>query len=191
MFQLSGIVDQHSPTNPVDSGLVKVALKALGYYQEKDEDFTPYTNEKLFTSIKKFQSDNKLSKDGVIKPRGPTHQKIVENINKKPQALNAFFDFVENYFDMRDANTIGADKYFHCKANYEASNHGNSGLNTAKSLSDLRLMYKKHIKHNSSLDLFQDEGANIYGREALRSGKFSSATEACAPFRPQGLNEKH
>ena len=29
--------------------------------------------------------------------------------------------FAKNYFDMREANTIGADKYFHCKANAQAA----------------------------------------------------------------------
>ena len=33
--------------------------------------------------------------------------------------------------DMRDANTIGADKYFHSKANYEAANRGTGGRHAA------------------------------------------------------------
>lgn len=36
----------------------------------------------------------------------------------------AIDDFWRNYNDMRNANTIGGDKYFHCKANCEAARRG-------------------------------------------------------------------
>ena len=32
---------------------------------------------------------------------------------------------------MREANTIGADKYFHAKGNYEAAKHGAGGRHAA------------------------------------------------------------
>ena len=35
--------------------------------------------------------------------------------------IGAVGDFLGKYRDMREANTIGADKYFHCKANCEAT----------------------------------------------------------------------
>jgi len=37
------------------------------------------------------------------------------------EVFGAIGDFAGNYQDMRDANTVGADKYFHCKANCQAS----------------------------------------------------------------------
>lgn len=37
------------------------------------------------------------------------------------------------YFsDMKDANTIGDDKYFHAKGNYEAANRGRGGRHAAE-----------------------------------------------------------
>lgn len=50
------------------------------------------------------------------------------NISTYETAFTGFFD---NYTGMRDANTIGADKYFHCKANCSASQRGVSGQGTA------------------------------------------------------------
>lgn len=47
-------------------------------------------------------------------------------------------DFIDNYNDMRDANTIGADKFFHCKASCEASQRGPIGGRTAEAISDTR-----------------------------------------------------
>ena len=35
------------------------------------------------------------------------------------------------YSDMKDANTKGADKYFHAKGNYEAANRGAGGRHAA------------------------------------------------------------
>ena len=40
------------------------------------------------------------------------------------QAAEGTSDFIRKYSDVKEANTIGADKYFHCKADYEAPKHG-------------------------------------------------------------------
>lgn len=54
------------------------------------------------------------------------------------QILGAVEDFVRNHFDMREANTIGGDKYFHCVANCQAAQRGSVGAATASFLSNLR-----------------------------------------------------
>jgi uncharacterized protein RhaS with RHS repeats len=40
------------------------------------------------------------------------------------QVANALGAFARNYRDMRQANTIDSDLYFHCMANCEAANEG-------------------------------------------------------------------
>ncbi|SOB59839.1 protein of unknown function [Pseudodesulfovibrio profundus] len=57
------------------------------------------------------------------------------------QGAEGSSDFVRNYTDMREANTVGADKYFHCKANYEASKRGPGGKAAAWTLSEARELY--------------------------------------------------
>ena len=42
-------------------------------------------------------------------------------INKLKQVAEALRDMNRNYWDMKRDNTINADDYFHCKANYEAT----------------------------------------------------------------------
>lgn len=38
------------------------------------------------------------------------------------------------YYDMKEANYIGADKYFHARGNYDAAQHGPGGVAAAKLL---------------------------------------------------------
>ena len=45
--------------------------------------------------------------------------------------LHVFVLFNLSFRDMRDANTIGADKYFHSRGNYEAANRGTGGRHAA------------------------------------------------------------
>lgn len=71
----------------------------------------------------------------------PTSQDKKQQQAKQPsidQIVGAMGDFKRNYEDMKEANHIGADKYFHAKANYEASKRGPAGKATAKVLSSIR-----------------------------------------------------
>ena len=52
--------------------------------------------------------------------------------------LYAIGAFLTNYFELKDADTKKADKYFHARANYEAAQQGIVGSITAKIISDLR-----------------------------------------------------
>lgn len=45
---------------------------------------------------------------------------------------------MENYIDMRDANTRGADKYYHCMANCQAALRGQYEERQTKLISDAR-----------------------------------------------------
>jgi len=191
MFELKKTVSRNSQTDLDDTANIKFALTSMGYYDDTESGLSPYSDDDLFTSIQSYQKDNELEPDGVIKPDGPTQYKMKESLKKDKKAGNAFTDFARNYFDMRKANTINADKYFHCKANYEAAERGNESAKRAEQLSKARIKYKKRFKNDTSKDIFEDQGANIYGREAAKSGKFTSAREACEVFRPNGLDDKY
>lgn len=57
---------------------------------------------------------------------------------RRAQRSGARSDFRRNYQDMRDTKVIGADKFFHCKANREATRRGPEGEAEAERISDLR-----------------------------------------------------
>lgn len=177
--------------HPEDVFNVKSALSVFGYYDHEKDGISEYPNDQMFHSIKAFQKDNNLKVDGIMKPFGETISKIKQKFTEIPQIAGASTDFAKNYFDMREAWTKGGDKYFHCKANYEATKRGEAGENTAKQLSNTRAWFKKEYRHNSNLDIFEDQGVNIYGREAAKSGKYESSRQGCKDLRPRGLDDRY
>jgi RHS repeat-associated protein len=101
------------------------------------------------------------------------------------QVSGATRDFVRNYNDMRTANTIGADKYFHCKANCEATQRGWVGEKTACVISDTREGVDQHVKMDPASASQADQVANMAGRSGASSGGACEAV--CGSFRPNGL----
>lgn len=99
-------------------------------------------------------------------------------------------DFIKNYNEMRDANTIGADKYFHCKANCESAQRGSSGKRYAEKISDFREWVDQNIKGDSSFSSQEDQKANTYGRQQGSNNPNSECRALCSKFRPKGLEEK-
>lgn len=51
---------------------VKKNLKNMGYYEEPEWGMTKIADNQMFDGIKKFQKENKLQTDGIMKPRGET-----------------------------------------------------------------------------------------------------------------------
>ena len=93
-------------------------------------------------------------------------------------------DFVRNYVDMRDANTIGADKYFHCKANCEATKQGQGGKDAACNVSNAREKFDQSLKGDPPSASAADQAANIFGRNNAGSG---ACSEVCSVYRPPSL----
>ncbi|MGX2032766.1 MULTISPECIES: hypothetical protein [Methylocaldum] len=102
------------------------------------------------------------------------------------QPPEATSDFLRNYRDMRDANTIGGDKYFHCKANCEATRRGKYGEATACTISDTREWFDQNIKGDPASASAADQIANTAGRSGGNSSPLSCDL-VCSPFRPNGL----
>lgn len=93
---------------------------------------------------------------------------------------------MRNYIDMRTADTIGADKYFHCKANCEAAQRGWVGEKTACLISDTREAVDQYIKMDPASASQADQVANMAGRLGAASGRACEAV--CSGFRPNGLS---
>ena len=104
----------------------------------------------------------------------------------------AFTDFLGNYVEMRIANTKGADKFFHCMANCEASSRGPGGQDAAQMISDERERsdFGRNVNKlgfaEALRDCRADNVANRVGRDAGRSGE--RCYDACERFRPRGLD---
>lgn len=125
---------------------------------------------------------------------------ILDNcVDALKQISGTISDFIKNYNDMRDANTIGADKYFHSKANCDGSKRGELGEVVAKAISDLReftdlfknVLVKGMTIAESIRDSKEDQEANRYGREQGRKYPNQSSSESVEVYRPKGLPERY
>ena len=106
-------------------------------------------------------------------------------------AAGAVGDFGRNYNDMRDANTIGADKYFHCKANCEAGQRGQGGSNMACFISNAREWTDQNIKGDPATASAADQIANKHGRTRGLYNPAQSCGALCSLFRPGGLEDRY
>lgn len=72
MISINKTVGVNYKSNPNDVLVLKKALKDIGYYKVPEYGLTPYVDEYLFSSLKKFQKDNKLKVDAIAGPDGET-----------------------------------------------------------------------------------------------------------------------
>lgn len=93
-------------------------------------------------------------------------------------------DFVRNYINMVQANTIGADKYFHCMANCQSSQRGPGGVSVAIGISEGREWFDENIKGDSANACNADRAANSQGQSGAGGG---SCNQVCGSLRPSGL----
>ncbi|XP_038169720.1 serum amyloid A-5 protein-like isoform X2 [Arvicola amphibius] len=108
---------------------------------------------------------------------GVDSQRWLEFIKEAGQGTR---DMWRAYSDMREANWIGADKYFHARGNYDAAQRGPGGVWAAEVLSDLRENIQSLIGRGHE-DSMADQEANRWGR----SGKDPNH------YRPRGLPDKY
>jgi len=109
----------------------------------------------------------------------------LDRIASYPDAVGAF---VDNYKDMRDANTIGADKYFHCMANCEAAARGRADV--AETISDGREWLDENLKGDPASACSADQGANRHGRNSGADDEYQ-CRQACSTYRPNGLSPQY
>lgn len=83
--------------------------------------------------------------------------------------LAPFTDMKRNYNDMKNIDLIGADNFFHCKANYEAANRGPWGRIVGKTMSAGREI--AGLSSGDSLaDIRKDWHANGMGWNGAKQG---------------------
>ncbi len=127
--------------------------------------------------------DNRVKR--YVNGTSTREQYIAETTLGLNQVTGATGDFIRNYRDMREANTIGADKYYHCNANCEATQRGEAGKAAATLLGNLRELVDRLIKGDPAEASEADQEANRHGRENAGTGDCS---DACETFRPDALD---
>lgn len=102
--------------------------------------------------------------------------------------VGATYDLVEGRSDMVDAATIGADRYFHCRANCEAARRGPAGEDMACSLSDFREYYQDE----PPIFRLGDEAANRQGQHGGMVDRELGCYEVCSSLiPPYGIPPRH
>ncbi|KAL4231329.1 Major acute phase reactant [Mactra antiquata] len=90
-------------------------------------------------------------------------------------------DMWRAYSDMRRANTIGADTYFHARGNYDAARRGTGGRHAAALISEGRELWQGSISGRGAEDTARDQEANRWGRNGNDPNR----------YRPAGLDERY
>ena len=97
-------------------------------------------------------------------------------------------DLARGRSNMIDAGTVGADAYFHCRANCQASRRGLGGHNAALLGSWLREVYQME----AAADRARDEAANAQGQRAGRCNPGVDCYRACSTLIPPwGIPQRH
>ncbi|KAM6133654.1 serum amyloid A protein [Phoenicopterus ruber ruber] len=96
-------------------------------------------------------------------------------------AVGGAWDMLRAYRDMREANYIGADKYFHARGNYDAAKRGPGGAWAAKVISDARERWQGGVSGRGAEDSRADQEANQWGRNGGDPNR----------YRPAGLPSKY
>lgn len=124
------------------------------------------------------------STNEASRPDGPVTMLTGQLAN----ALDVSRVFLENYLDMREANTVGADRYFHCMANCKGARQGQYGAGVAERFGNAREVWDQNVKRYPRSDALGDQAANAAGR----NGALSLPCETvCAGFRPAALPSRY
>ncbi|XP_071810250.1 serum amyloid A-5 protein-like [Asterias amurensis] len=97
------------------------------------------------------------------------------------EAVQGAGDMWQSYSDMKEANTIGGDKYFHAKGNYDAAQRGPGGKWAAEVISDAREGWQSTVSGRGDEDTKVDQEANAWGCNGGDPDR----------YRPKGLPDKY
>ncbi len=132
-----------------------------GIYRTKKSDIPKNWGKKTETHLNEYLKKNKSNYPGKT----------------RTGLIAPFKDFSRNKNEMETDGYIGNDKFFHCKANYEAAKRGKWGEFAAKTMSAVREFPYGTIK-NGIQDTSDDWEANRRGWQGAKSGK--NLLESCS-----------
>ncbi len=89
IFNLNSDVSRSAKLEEDDVLHTKIALNNQGYYDVPDSyGLTPYSDERVFEGMKKYQKDNGLKTDAIMRPGGKTEtalNKSLEQVQQKSE----------------------------------------------------------------------------------------------------------
>ncbi len=99
---LGNAVGNNQKNDPADVHTTKSNLQKAGYFSADDKESTdnPFLTRKMDDGIKKFQKDNNLKIDGIMKPSGETERTHYERLTGK-SADDVFI------LSQKDTSTVG------------------------------------------------------------------------------------
>jgi len=83
MKRIKSNIGNNQKSNSKDVIQIKKTLKAIGIYE--GDINSPYIDQELDRSIRKFQTLSKVKADGLITPDGETEKAIIRLTAKSPQ----------------------------------------------------------------------------------------------------------
>lgn len=92
---LKKTIAANSPADPDDVLIAKRSLERLGYYERPEWGLGDFTDDGLFEGVKRFQKDNDLTVDGVMKPSGETERALVPRLTDLAQSKSTEGEQVE------------------------------------------------------------------------------------------------
>jgi len=102
-------------------------------------------------------------------------------LDRVVEAVQGASDMWNAYDDMRDANFVGADKYFHARGNYDAAQRGPGGAWAAGVISNAREAWQGDVSGRGHEDTRADQEANEWGRNGGDPNR----------YRPDGLPDHY
>lgn len=90
---------------------VKKNLKNMGYYEEPEWGMTKIADNQMFDGIKKFQKENKLQTDGIMKPRGETESAMNKALRYGEYATSSALQGLSFCFEDEIEGAAGAAGY--------------------------------------------------------------------------------
>lgn len=144
------------------------------------------STDNLIENYKKISSGKyRTRKSDVSENWGKKTEKYLNNYLKnnnsiterKNNLLAPFQDFIDNYNEMKKSKIIGSDKFFHCKANYEAAQRGKWGEFVGKAMSAVR-EFPYGIVKDGLQSVSDDWEANRRGWRGAKAGK--NLLESCS-----------
>ncbi len=167
--------------------------KSLLEYMSNKNQIDPYG-----IDYSKFIA-KEILRDQITRIINSEYQPVNSQQSSLKQVVGAIKDLARNYFDMKRDNTVKGDNYFHCKANYEATQRGRIGEKIAEKIGNAKEEFdfwdNQIRKGLSPLQAYQDKindrTINQIGRQRAKSGLYKNSREACNPYRVEGINEKY
>ena len=141
---------------------------------------------------KRDRNDEEVSNNNKKNAKSYLWDELINDFEKD----NPYGIFWKNYNNMKEANTRGADKYFHSLANCQAAQKGQVvpalKISVAREILDTPKNLIKGLSFKESInDSRDDMDANLFG---LKSGLKNFNTECrylVEKYRPDSLDEKY